>query len=99
MKTLIFLLVMLLIISVLYWVIRKPGAEAKLAQHQSIKRRKKQEKTILTPQKHAKWPVIIRAVTGQDSVGEDSKIKEASMTTIEFAPSEHMTVQEVSRGK
>ena len=99
MKTLIFIIAMLLIIAVLFWVIRKPGAEAKLAQRQSIKRRKKQEKRVLTPQKHAKWPVIIRTVPGQNSVQEGSKINEPAMTTIEFAPSEHLTVQEVSSKK
>ena len=91
MKTLFFLIVLALVASAVIWKIRKSDAEAKLEQSKCMKLRNKQRKEAITPQEHAKWPVIIRPVTGDGSSEEE--IPEPSMATIEFKPTEHPTLQ------
>jgi hypothetical protein len=96
MKVLIFLIFIVLVVSVMFWTMRKSQAEADLARNKSIKRRKKEEKDVLTPLEDQAWPTIIRTVKGHDP---NSEIEEPSMATIEFAPSEHLTTQEGSSAK
>jgi hypothetical protein len=99
MKALIFLVFIVLVVSAMIWTMRKSQAEADLARRKSIKHRKKQEKEVLKPLEDQAWPTVIRTVKGPDPAAADSEIDELSMTTIEFAPSEHMTTQEDSSTK
>ena len=94
MKALIFLILIALVISVMIWTMRKSQAEADLVRRKSIKHRKKQEKKVLTSEEDMVWPTIIRTVKGDLRSSADSEIEEPTMTTIEFAPSEHLTSQE-----
>jgi hypothetical protein len=96
MKVLIFLIFIVLVVSVMFWTMRKSRVEEVLARSKSIKRRKKEEKDVLTPLEDQAWPTIIRTVKGHDP---NSEIEEPSMATIEFAPSEHLTTQEGSSAK
>jgi hypothetical protein len=96
MKVLIFLIFIVLVVSVMFWTMRKSQVEEDLARSKSIKRRKKEEKDVLTPLEDQAWPTIIRTVKGHDP---NSEIEEPSMATIEFAPSEHLTTQEGSSAK
>ena len=99
MKALIFLIVIGAVVFVMIWTMRKSRAEADLARSKSIKHRKQQEKEILTSEEDMVWPTIIRPVKGNSPSSADSEIEEPSMTTIEFAPSEHLTTQEGSSTK
>ena len=99
MKALIFLILIILVVSAMVWTMRKSQAEADLARRKSIKHRKEQEKEVLKPLEDQAWPTIIRTVKGHDPSAADSEIAEPSMTTIEFAPSEHLTTQEESPTK
>ena len=96
MKMFIFLIVITLVVSGLILTMQKSRTEEDLAMRKVTKRRRKQKKEALTPQKHMTWPVIIRPVS--DASGADSEpehleekplIEEPSMTSIEFELPEH----------
>jgi len=100
MAALIFLIFVVLVVSVMFWAMRKSQAKEVLAKQKSIQHRKKQTQEALTPEEHMTWPVIIRPVSGKQASGEgsdpdhpeeDALVEEPSMTTIEFEPSEHVT--------
>ena len=99
MKALIFLIFVVLVVSVVIWKMRKSQAEEDLARRKSIKRRKEQEKEVIASKDDMVWPTIIRSVKGDLPSSADSEIEELAMTTIEFAPSEHLTTQEESSTK
>ena len=99
MKALIFLIVIGVVVFAMIWTMRKSQAEADLVRRKSIKRRKKQQKEVLTSDEDMVWPTIIRPVKGDSQSSADSEIEEPSMATIEFAPSEHLTSQEGSSTK
>jgi len=96
---LIFLIFVVLVVSVMIWRMRKTQAEIELAKHESVERRKKQEKEALTPQEDITWPVIIRPVSGNaasvkasdpEHPEEETFVEEPSMTSIEFVPVERV---------
>jgi Flp pilus assembly protein TadB len=99
MKALIFLIFIGVVVAVMIWTMRKSQAEADLVRRKSIKHRKKQEKEVLASKEDMAWPTIIRPVKGHHRSPADSEIEEPSMSTIEFAPSEHLTTQEGSSTK
>jgi len=99
MKALIFLIVIGVVVFAMIWTMRKSQAEADLVRRKSIKRRKEQEKEVIASKEDMVWPTIIRSVKGDLPSSADSEIEELSMTTIEFAPSEHLTTQEESSTK
>lgn len=93
MKTVIFLVVMVLVIAGMLVSMRKSQAKQDLAREESLKRLKKERKKVLTPQEYAKWPVIIRPVKGGDTTGTKAgsePIEEPLMTSIEYEPSERV---------
>ena len=99
MKALIFLIVIGVVVSAMIWTMRKSQAEEDLVRRKSIKRRKEQEKEVIASKDDMVWPTIIRSVKGDLASSADSEIEELAMTTIEFAPSEHLTTQEGSSAK
>ena len=92
MKTLIFLIVLALVISVAVWRMRKTDAERALARDKAMKLKQEQRNLAITPEEHMEWPVIIRP-TGNRNADEDKKQPEPSMTTIEFKPVDHSGLQ------
>jgi hypothetical protein len=99
MKALIFVIFIVLVVSVMIWTMRKSQAEADLTRRKTIKRRKKEEKEVLKCEEDAAWPTIIRSVTGGDPSAADSDLKELSMTTIEFVPTENLASEQSSSKK
>ena len=92
MKTLIFLIVLALVISVAVWRMRKTDAERALARDKAMKLKQEQRNLAITPEEHMEWPVIIRP-TGNRNADEDKKQPEPSMTTIEFEPADQSGLQ------
>ena len=92
MKMLIFLVVLALVATVVLWRVRKADAERDLARNMGMKRKQEQRKDALTPEEHMEWPVIIRPA-GNRFAEEDKEIPEPSMTTIEFKPVDHPSLQ------
>ena len=92
MKTLIFLIVLALVISVAVWRMRKTDAERALARDKAMKLKQEQRNLAITPEEHMEWPVIIRP-TGIRNADEDKKQPEPSMTTIEFEPADQSGLQ------
>jgi hypothetical protein len=93
MKTVIFLVVMVLVIAGMLVSMRKSQARQDLAREESLKRLKKERKKVLTPQEYAKWPVIIRPVKGGDATGTKAgsePVDEPLMTSIEYEPPERV---------
>jgi hypothetical protein len=90
MKTLIFLIFFILVISGMFWKMRKSQAEADLVQRKSIERKRKKEKEAVTTDEDMIWPVIIKPVSGEGAPDEEPEIEEPSMTTIEYEPPEKM---------
>jgi len=93
MKTVIFLVVMILIIAGMLVSMRKSQARQDLAREESLKRLKKERKKVLTPQEYAKWPVIIRPIRGDDANGTKAgsdPVEEPLMTSIEYEPSKQV---------
>jgi len=99
MKALIFVIFIVLVVSAMIWTMRKSQAEEDLVRRKTIKRRKKEEKEVLASQEDAAWPTIIRSVTGRDTSDPDSDLKELSMTTIEFVPTEDVPSEQSSSTK
>jgi hypothetical protein len=92
MKTVIFLVVMVLVIAGMLVSMRKSQARQDLAREESLKRLKKERKKVLTPQEYAKWPVIIRPVKG-DATGTKAGPEpgeEPLMTSIEYETPERV---------
>lgn len=89
MKTLIFLIFFVLLVSGLVWKMRKSQAEEHLARRKSIKRKREKEKEAVTSDEIMMWPVIIRP-GGKDESGKEPEIEEPSMTSIEYEPPDHM---------
>ena len=92
MKTLIFLIILALVISVAVWRMRKTDAERALARDKAMKLKRVQHKEAITPEEHMEWPVIIRPA-GNHFADEDKKQPEPSMTIIEFKPVDHSGLQ------
>jgi len=92
MKMLIFLVVLALVATVVLWRVRKADAERDLARNNAMRRKQEQRKEALTPEEHMEWPVIIRPA-GKRSAKEDIELPEPSMTTIEFKPVDHPSLQ------
>jgi hypothetical protein len=89
MKTVIFLVVMVLVIAGMLVSMRKSQAKQDLARHESLERMKKERKKAITPQEYAHWPVIIRPLKGGDAAGEKAVTEEEPlMTAIEYEPPE-----------
>jgi hypothetical protein len=84
MKTLVFVIFIIAIVSLMVWRMRKSRAAEALARRQDVERRKRQEKEALTPEIDMIWPVIIRPVTGDQPSG----VEEPSMAAIEYTPPE-----------
>jgi len=99
MKMLVFLIIFALVISLLFWRMRKSQAEQELARRKALERRKKQQKEALTPEIDMVWPVIIRPVSGKHPPGEEAADEEPSMAEIEFTPSDQLTAQQVRSSK
>ena len=99
MAALIFLIFVVLVVSVMFWAMRKSQAKEVLAKQKSIQHRKKQTQEALTPEEHMTWPVIIRPVSGNaasvkasdpEHPEEETFVEEPSMTSIEFVPVERV---------
>lgn len=88
MKMLIFVIVMALVAAVVLWRVRKADAERDLARLQEIKQKKAQLKEAITPEEPVTWPTIIKTV-GKRPADGDEKLPEPSMSTIEFKPVDH----------
>ena len=92
MKMLIFLIVLALVATVVLWRVRKADAERNVARGKAMKRKQEQRKEAITPEEYVEWPVIIRP-TGNRSAEEGKELQEPSMTTIEFKPVDHPSLQ------
>ena len=92
MKMLIFLVVLALVATMMLLRVRKADAERVLALKNAMKRKQEQRKVAITPEEHMEWPVIIRPA-GKRSAEEDKELPEPSMTTIEFKPVDHLSLQ------
>ena len=92
MKMLIFLIVLALVATVVLWRVRKADAERNVARGKAMKRKQEQRKEAITPEEYVEWPVIIRP-TGNRSAEEGKELPEPSMTTIEFKPVDHPSLQ------
>jgi len=96
MKTLIFLIFVILVISGIVWQMRKSQAKADLAKRKATELLRQRQKEAVTPQEDVIWPVVIRPVKGQASAAgsnpgnneKDAVSDEPSMTAIEFEPTE-----------
>lgn len=86
MKTLIFLMFVVTVVSALVWRLRKSRAEANLARRKAVERRRKQEKETLAQDPDTVWPVIIRPVRGDQAPAGSAATEELTMTAIEFSP-------------
>ncbi len=92
MKMLIFVIILALVGSVVLWRVRKADAEKELARNQEMKRKQQQRKEAITPAEHATWPTIIHAA-GKPKAQSEEEIPELSMSTIEFEPADHPSLQ------
>jgi hypothetical protein len=99
MKALIFLIVIGVVASVMFWNMRKSQAEADLARRKSIKRRKEQEKEVIASKEDMVWPTIIRSVKGDLQSSADAETETPSMTAIEFVQDEYPASQQESSTK
>lgn len=93
MKALIILLIVGLIVSVVVWRFRKAQAEEALARREALKKRKKKQNEVMTPEIDMTWPVIVKPVRGegaQEQVGDE----DLSMTSIEFEPSDQVAAKQ-----
>ena len=81
-----------LVATVVLWRVRKADAERNIAREKAMKRKQEQRKEAITPEKYVEWPVIIRP-TGNRSAEEGKELQEPSMTTIEFKPVDHPSLQ------
>ena len=88
MKTLIFLILVILVISAMIWKMRKSQAEEDLARKKALERKRRKQKEAITQDDQVIWPVIIRPVGGKPGSEEDPAAEEPQMTAIEFEPSE-----------
>jgi hypothetical protein len=93
MKALFFLIVLALVATVVIWRVRKSDAEADLVRKKATVLRNKQRKEAIAVEDHVKWPVIVKPISGKNPSEEEAEIHEPSMTTIEFKPGEHATLQ------
>lgn len=97
MKALIFLIILAAVVSVVIWRVRKSDAEKHLARRKAAQLRNSQRKEAITPEKHVKWPVIIRSVTGNPGSEAEPEVPEPTMTAIEvefdYEPAEQIKTQ------
>ena len=87
MKTLVFFVFVIAVVSVTVWRLRKSRAAAELARHKAVERRRQRDKEALTQDIEMIWPVIVRPVKGDTASSADSQVAEPSMTAIEFTSS------------
>ena len=92
MKMLIFLIFLAAVAAVVMLRVRKADAEKDLARQQVMKHKQVQRKEAITPEDHVKWPVIIQSA-GNAAAIEDEELPEPTMTTIEFEPVDHPSLQ------
>lgn len=97
MKTLIFLIFVVLVISGIIWTMRKSQAKADLAKRKATELLRKRQKEAVTPQEDVIWPVVIRPVKGQHGSAagsnpgdreKDEVSDELAMTAIDYEPPE-----------
>ena len=98
MKALIFLIFVALVVSVVVWRSRKAQAEADLAKRKELKRRKKQLEEKVK-QEDQIWPVLIRPVTGKQSLEDEIASEDLSMTAIAFEPVEQSAAPQSGSAK
>jgi hypothetical protein len=67
-------------------------AERDLAQRKAMKLKQKERKEAIDPENHVTWPVIIKPV-GKSPAQESEESAEPSMSTIEFEPVDHPSLQ------
>jgi hypothetical protein len=92
MKMLILLIVLALVATVVLWRVRKTDAERELVRLKAMKLKQKESKEAIVPENHVTWPVIIKP-GGKSPVKESEELPEPSMTTIEFEPVDHPSLQ------
>jgi hypothetical protein len=92
MKMLIFLIFFALVVSVVLWKVRKADAERDLARRKALSLKKNQRKEAIKAEVNVTWPTIIKSV-GKSPEDEDGKLPEPSMSTIEFKPVDHPSLQ------
>ena len=88
MKTLVFLILVILAFSAMIWKMRKSQAEEELARRKALERKRRKQKEAIAQDDEVIWPVIIRPVGGKHGSGEEPESEEPQMTAIEFEPSE-----------
>jgi hypothetical protein len=88
MKTSIFLILVILVISAMIWKMRKSQAEEDLARRKALERKRRKQKEAIAQDDEVIWPVIIRPVGGKPGSEEDPATEGSQMTAIEFEPSE-----------
>lgn len=88
MKTLVFVIFIIAVVSVMVWRLRKSRAAAELVRRKEVERRKRRDKEALTQDIEMIWPVIIRPVKGDSPSSAASGVEEPSMTAIEYEPPE-----------
>ena len=93
MKMLIFLIFFALVVSVVLWKVRKADAERDLARRKALSLKKNQRKEAIKAEVSVTWPTIIKSV-GKSPEDEDGKLPEPSMSTIEFKPVDHPSLQD-----
>jgi hypothetical protein len=93
MKMLIFLIIFALVAAVVFWRVRKTDKKHHLERRKATKREQEQRKDFITPEEHVKWPVIIKP-GGKSPVEADDEASEPTMTTIEFEPVDHPSLQQ-----
>lgn len=92
MKMLIFLIVLAAVVTVVLLRVRKADAEKELARSKELKQKQQQRKETITPEDHVKWPVVISAA-GKPIEGDEEELPEPTMTSVEFEPADHPSVQ------
>lgn len=88
MKTLVFVIFIIAVVSVTAWRLRKSRAAAEDARRREVERRKQRDREALAQDIEMIWPVIIRPVGGDASSSAASGVEEPSMTAIEYEPPE-----------
>ena len=88
MKTLVFVIFIIAVVSVTAWRLRKSRAAAEQARRKEIERRRQRDKEALAQDIEMIWPVIIRPVRGDKASSADARVEEPSMTAIDYEPPE-----------
>ncbi len=92
MKMLIFLVVFALVAYVVLQKVRKADAEKDLARQKAMNLKKKERQKAIMPKHHGEFPVAILPA-GKERVKKDEELPEPTMSTIEFKPVDHPSLQ------